>query len=143
MTVIKKNQLIAPFLGAKLSFIPGQDPMGMLNIGEQIFSMLLPGLNNVTERIRYYSFYCWFFGWYSKHNGSENPKVQRNYLRRAEYLLALISASKKESTANMNLKDRGSPSVKVFELRDKQNKKIMQIIEKWITQFLFEKRILK
>ena len=97
MAVIKKNQLIAPFLGAKLSFIPGQDPMGMLNIGEQIFSMLLPGLNNVTERIRYYSFYCWFFGWYSKNNGSENPKVQRNYLRRAEYLLALISASKNES----------------------------------------------
>jgi hypothetical protein len=96
MAVIKKNQLIAPFLGAKLSFIPGQDPMGMLNIGEQIFSMLLPGLNNVTERIRYYSFYCWFFGWYSKHNGSENPKVQRNYLRRAEYLMALISASKEE-----------------------------------------------
>ena len=97
MAVIKKNELIAPFLGAKLSFIPGQDPMGMLNIGEQIFSMLLPGLNNVTERIRYYSFYCWFFGWYAKYNGSENPKVQRNYLRRAEYLLALISASKNES----------------------------------------------
>ena len=34
MTVIKKNQTIAPFLGAKLNFIPGQDPMGMLNIGE-------------------------------------------------------------------------------------------------------------
>ena len=97
MAVIKKNQLIAPFLGAKLTFIPGQDPMGMLNIGEQIFSMLLPGLNNVTERIRYYSFYCWFFKKKKKNNGSENPKVQRNYLRRAEYLLALISASKNES----------------------------------------------
>jgi hypothetical protein len=96
MAVIKKNQLIAPFLGAKLSFIPGQDPMGMLNIGEQIFSMLLPGLNNVTERIRYYSFYCWFFGWYAKHIGSENPKEQRSYLRRAEYLLALISVPENE-----------------------------------------------
>lgn len=96
MAVIKKNQTIAPFLGAKLNFIPGQDPMGMLNIGEQIFSMLLPGLNNVTERIRYYSFYCWFFGWYAKAIGSENPKEQRNYLRRAEYLLALISVPENE-----------------------------------------------
>jgi hypothetical protein len=96
LAVINKNQIIAPFLGAKLTFIPGQDPMGMLNIGEQIFSMLLPGLNNVTERIRYYSFYCWFFGWYAKNIGSENPKEQRKYLRRAEYLLALISAFKKE-----------------------------------------------
>ena len=96
MPVIKKNQTIAPFLGAKMNFIPGQDPMGMLNIGEQIFSMLLPGLNNVTERIRYYSFYCWFFGWYAKAIGSENPKEQRNYLRRAEYLLALISVPENE-----------------------------------------------
>jgi len=96
MTVIKKNQTIAPFLGAKLNFIPGQDPMGMLNIGEQIFSMLLSGLNNVTDRIRYYSFYCWFFGWYAKAIGSENPKEQRNYLRRAEYLLALISVPENE-----------------------------------------------
>ena len=96
MAVIKKNQILAPFLGAKLNFIPGQDPMGMLNIGEQIFSMLLPGLNNVTDRIRYYSFYCWFFGWYAKAIGSENPKEQRNYLRRAEYLLALISVPENE-----------------------------------------------
>lgn len=96
MAVIKKNQTVAPFLGAKLNFIPGQDPMGMLNIGEQIFSMLLSGLNNVTERIRYYSFYCWFFGWYAKAVGSENPKEQRNYLRRAEYLLALISVPENE-----------------------------------------------
>ena len=58
--VIKKNQIIAPFLGARLSFIQGQDPMGMLNVGEQVFSMILPGLNNVTERIRYYSFYYGF-----------------------------------------------------------------------------------
>jgi hypothetical protein len=96
VAVIKKNQTIAPFLGAKLNFIPGQDPMGMLNIGEQIFSMLLPGLNNVTERIRYYSFYCWFFGWYAKSIGSENPKEQRNYLRKAEYLLALMSVPENE-----------------------------------------------
>ena len=92
MAVIKKNEIIAPFLGAKLNFIAGQDPMGMLNIGEQIFSMLLPGLNNVTARIRYYSFYCWFFGWYAKSVGSENPNEQRKYLRRAEYLLALVAA---------------------------------------------------
>lgn len=91
MTVIKKNQILVPFLSTKLKYIPGQDPMGMLNIGEQVFSMLLPGLNNVTGRIRYYSFYCWFMEWYAKDIGSENPKVFYKYLRRAEYLLALIA----------------------------------------------------
>ena len=68
--------------------------MGMLNVGEQVFSMILPGLNNVTERIRYYSFYCWFFGTYAKWNGSEDPKEQRKFIRRAEYLLALVAAKK-------------------------------------------------
>lgn len=93
MAVIAKNQILVPFLSSKLNYITGQDPMGMLNIGEQVFTMLLPGLNNVTERIRYYSFYCWFFDWYAKDIGSENPKEQYKYVRRAEYLLALLAAS--------------------------------------------------
>lgn len=92
MAVLKKNEILAPFLSTKLSFITGQDPMGMLNIGEQVFTMILPGLNNITERIRYYSFYCWFFGWYAKEIGNENPKEQYKYIRRSEYLLALIAA---------------------------------------------------
>lgn len=96
MAVISKNEIIAPFLSTKLTYITGQDPMGMLNIGEQVFTLVLPGLNNVTERIRYYSFYCWFFGWYAKDIGSENPKELYKYLRRAEYLLALIVAKSGE-----------------------------------------------
>ena len=92
MAVLSKNQSLAPFLGSKLTFITGQDPMGMLNIGEQVFTMVLPGLNVVTNRIRYYSFYCWFFGWYAKDIRDENPKEHHKYIRRAEYLLALIAA---------------------------------------------------
>lgn len=95
MAVIEKNQILAPFLSSKLSYITGQDPMGMLNIGEKVFEMLLPGLTGVTERIRYYSFYCWFFDWYAKEVGSENPKELYKYVRRAEYLLALIAAKSK------------------------------------------------
>ena len=93
MAVIAKNEILAPFLSARLNYITGQDPMGMLNIGEQVFSMLLPGLTSVTERIRYYSFYCWLFDWYAREIGSENPDELYKYVRRAEYLLALIAAS--------------------------------------------------
>ena len=57
--VIIKNEIIVPFLGAKLDFIYGQDPMGLLSISQQTFQMLLPGLSGVTIRVRYYSFYCW------------------------------------------------------------------------------------
>lgn len=118
--VIKKNQIVAPFLGARLSFIQGQDPMGMLNVGEQVFSMILPGLNNVTERIRYYSFYCWFFGTYAKWNGSEDPKEQRKFIRRAEYLLALVAAKKDLSgiAGITEARKNYDPSKSVFSLKE-------------------------
>jgi len=57
-----------------------------------LWGKTLPGLNSITDRIRYYSFYCWFFGWYAKTIGNENPREQRRYIRRAEYLLALVAA---------------------------------------------------
>ena len=92
MALINKNEILIPFFGSPLAFIPGQDPMGMLNVADRTFQMLLPGLNNVTERIRYYSFYCWFFDVYARINGSTNPAEQQKFIRRAEYLLALLAA---------------------------------------------------
>ena len=53
----EEQKMFAPFLGEPLSHIVGQDPLGLLNTGGKTFDLLLPGLNNVTDRIRYYSFY--------------------------------------------------------------------------------------
>jgi len=92
MAVIQKNEVLIPFLGSRLAFITGLDPMGSTNIGEAIYSRALPGLTSVTDRIRYYSFYCWFFDKYASEVGDPNPKEQRKLIRRAEYLLALIAA---------------------------------------------------
>ncbi|RPA66850.1 hypothetical protein EF405_18870 [Cyclobacteriaceae bacterium YHN15] len=90
--VIRNNQSIVPFFGERLSFIRGLDPLGLQNTSDATFSMLLPGLNNVTGRIRYYSFYCWLLDEYSKQIGSTNPKVQQQFIRRAEYIIALASS---------------------------------------------------
>lgn len=90
--VIKNNQSLVPFLGERLSFIRGLDPLGLQNTSDATFSMLLPGLNNVTGRIRYYSFYCWLLDEYSKQIGSTNPKDQQQFIRRAEYIIALASS---------------------------------------------------
>ena len=79
--VIKNNQSIVPFFSERMNFIRGLDP----------FSILLPGLNNVTGRIRYYSFYCWLLDEYSKRVGSTDPKEQRKFIRTAEYIIALSS----------------------------------------------------
>lgn len=89
--VILNNESIVPFFGDRISFIRGLDPLGLQNTSDSTFSLLLPGLNNVTGRIRYYSFYCWLFDLYSKVNGSTNPEDQKQFLRRAEYIIALVS----------------------------------------------------
>lgn len=72
--------------------ITGLDQLGLNLTSERIFDCLLPGLNNVTQRIRYYSFYSWFFQWYAAHIGNTSVKQQNSYLRRAEFILALVAA---------------------------------------------------
>ena len=89
--VIRNNESLAPFFSERMSFIRGLDPMGMQNTSDATFSLLLPGLNNVTNRIRYYSFYCWLLDMYSKRNGSTDPEEQKKFIRRAEYTIALAS----------------------------------------------------
>lgn len=90
--VIRNNQSLVPFFGERLNFIRGLDPLGLQNTSDATFAMLLPGLNNVTGRIRYYSFYCWLLDEYSKQSGSTNPNHQQQFIRRAEYAIALASS---------------------------------------------------
>ena len=88
----EQGKILAPFMGSPLMFIPGLDPLGVLNVGDLTSNKLLPGLTTITERIRYYSFYCWFFDMYSREIRILSKKEQFKYLRRAEYLLALMAA---------------------------------------------------
>ncbi|QHI38655.1 hypothetical protein IMCC3317_40490 [Kordia antarctica] len=86
------KQVKAPFLSKPHYSISGLDQLGLNLTSERIFDLILPGLNNVTQRIRYYSFYCWFFDWYASDIGNTSAKVQNTYLRRAEFLAALVAA---------------------------------------------------
>lgn len=86
--VLRDSKSFAPFLSKKLTFVRGLDPLGLSNTSDATFSMLLPGLNNVTGRIRYYSFYCWLL---SQYEALELKKEQRFFIRKAEYLVALIA----------------------------------------------------
>lgn len=74
-----------------MSFIRGLDPLGLQNASERTYSRLLQGLSNVTNRIRYYSFYSWLLDHYAKQSGSTDPKKQERFIRKAEYTLALAS----------------------------------------------------
>lgn len=96
MPVLKNNGVAAPFFGTRTNFVRGLDPLGLQNTSEATFAHLLPGLNNVTGRIRYYSFYAWLLQQYARHIGSTNPKEQEQFIRRAELTLALLHRTAEE-----------------------------------------------
>lgn len=71
------------------SWTLGRDPLGMQATSVRMYRTLVPGLTNVTNRLRYYSFYCWVIQLYEQmaHSGDENK--WRIFIRRAEALYAL------------------------------------------------------
>lgn len=72
----------------------GLDPLGMQNASVNLYQALLPGISNVTLRVRYYGFYAWLSLSYAKLNGDTNPKTWQRFIRRAEALYALVAQHK-------------------------------------------------
>lgn len=70
----------------------GLDPLGMQNSGVVLYQSLLPGISNVTLRMRYYGYYCWVSETYARRGASSDFEAWRNWVRRAEALYALVSA---------------------------------------------------
>ena len=75
----------------------GLDPLGMQNSGVLLYQSLLPGISNVTLRMRYYGYYCWVSETYARRNATSDFDAWRDWVRRAEALYALVSAQAGES----------------------------------------------
>lgn len=69
----------------------GLDPLGIQNSGVLLYQSLLPGISNVTLRIRYYGLYCWASETYAGEIGSTDPLEWRSWVRRLEALHALVA----------------------------------------------------
>lgn len=70
----------------------GLDPLGMQNTSVNLYQALIPGIGNVTLRLRYYGLYAWLSRNYALHVGDTNPRNWQRYIRRTEALYALIAA---------------------------------------------------
>lgn len=92
MVISGLNTHIIPYWGNGSNLKLGLNQLGIRNVSEQLFSVLLPGLNNVSLRVRYYSFYCWIIAQFYKDKDSVNTKDFYPFVRRAEFLVALINA---------------------------------------------------
>jgi hypothetical protein len=73
----------------------GLDPLGMQNAGVTLYQSLLPGISNVTLRMRYYGYYCWVSDTYARSGATDEFTAWRSWVRRAEALYALVSAHAK------------------------------------------------
>jgi hypothetical protein len=71
------------------SWTLGRDPLGMQATSVRLYRSLVPGLTNVTNRLRYYSFYCWVIQHYEEMEHSSDEARWRVFIRRAEALYAL------------------------------------------------------
>lgn len=69
----------------------GLDPLGMQNSSTLLYQSLLPGISNVTLRVRYYGLYPWLVDQYARHIGNPDPIVWRQHIRRAEAIYALVA----------------------------------------------------
>lgn len=97
MVIGNTNKHIAPYWGSEPNLKHGLNQLGIRNVAEQLFSTLLPGLNNVSVRIRYYSFYCWIIHQFYVGKDYIIDKEFNPFIRRAELLLALINATLDDS----------------------------------------------
>jgi hypothetical protein len=70
----------------------GLDPLGVQQPCIAVYSALLPGITNVTNRIAYYGFAPWFSWSFAQRYPEAKPSEFIELLRRAEVLLALIGA---------------------------------------------------
>lgn len=73
-------------------FKNGRDPLGIENSSVALYSLLVPGLTNLTGRVRYYSFFCWLLSEYKllRRNGKMSELEQYDFIRRAELAMAFI-----------------------------------------------------
>lgn len=69
----------------------GLDPLGMQTTSVALYQQLVPGISNVTLRMRYYGLYAWLARRYASEVGDTSVEKWCLYLRRAEALYALVS----------------------------------------------------
>jgi predicted transcriptional regulator len=89
------EEVIEPFWAEYSSEASGRDPLAIQNSSVVIYSKMIVGITNVTNRIRYNGFFCWIFDKIVKSIDKRNSlSEQIRYSRRAELLLAFIMVKK-------------------------------------------------
>lgn len=68
----------------------GLDPLGAQAPAINIYGQLLPGITNVTDRARYYSFYPWMIRAFQQNSPEQTYEALREWVRRSDCLFSMI-----------------------------------------------------
>jgi len=84
-----------PFWAENSGFMSGRDSLGIQNSSITTYSRLLPGMTNLTLRLRYYGLYMWLIKEYDAIAIKESTqRDQYNFVRRAELIVAFLMMKK-------------------------------------------------
>jgi hypothetical protein len=98
-----KEELIEPFWAEYASEASGRDPLAIQNSSVVIYTKMMVGITNVTNRIRYNGFYCWLIESILQNISKKNSYVEQiRYLRRAELLLAYMMVKEFPETTGVS-----------------------------------------
>jgi hypothetical protein len=79
------------YWAASSGFVAGRDALGIQNSSVALYSILLPGITNVSERIRYFGFNCWLLKQYHDLDiDKESKEHQYNFIRRGELVISFL-----------------------------------------------------
>src|SRR5437867_6426326 len=80
--------------------IRGLDHLGVQAPSIALYTQLLPGITNVTDRARYYSFHPWVLWSFERRYKDHSLDAFRRVLRRAECLFTLVAIRHARSLAD-------------------------------------------
>ena len=78
----------------------GLDPLGVQAPCIHIYGQLMPGITNVTNRARYFSFYPWLLWKYDQLGRERTYTEVSKWIRRADILFTMIGVRHRRSFAN-------------------------------------------
>jgi len=96
--------------------IRGLDHLGVQGPCIALYAQLLPGITNVTDRARYYSFYPWLIRSFERRYADRSIDEFRRVLRRAECLFALVAIRHARRVADGDEGRHGAGMVGRFSL---------------------------
>src|SRR6187401_1305561 len=108
MAVLQTGKATFPFWGASINLITGLDPLSLQVTSEATYATMLPGISNLTNRLRYYGFYCWLLDFYFKKEKKGNQVEQYRFIRRAELLIAILMQKERKGVTQITGSDFAS-----------------------------------